>query len=69
MPLDFTPRADDGARAKQYTADGAWTDETLGSILGDGFSEAPGQVVSFRSDVRPWRGTYADASDLARRVA
>ncbi len=69
MPLDFTPRADDGARARRYTADGSWTDETLGSILGDGFADAPRQVVSFRSEVRPWRGTYADASDLARKVA
>jgi acyl-CoA synthetase (AMP-forming)/AMP-acid ligase II len=69
MPLDFTPRADDGARAQRYTADGSWTDETFGSILGDGFAEAPRQVVSFRSDVRPWSGTYADVSDLARRVA
>ena len=69
MPLDFTPRADDGARATRYTADGSWTDETLGSILGDGFADAPEQVVSFRSDVRPWRGTYAEASEIARRVA
>jgi len=69
MPLEFTPRADDGARATRYTADGSWTDETLGSILGDGFAEAPGQVVSFRSDARPWRGTYAEASEVARRVA
>jgi len=69
MPLDFTPRADDGARAARYTADGSWTDETLGSILGDGLAEAPGQVVAFRSDVRPWRGTYAEAAEIARRVA
>lgn len=69
MPLDFTPRADDGERARRYTADGSWTDETLGSILGDGFRDAPDQVVSFRSDVRPWRGTYREASEIARNVA
>jgi acyl-CoA synthetase len=69
MPLDFTPRSDDGARARDFVADGSWTDETLGSILGDGFAAAPDQVVSFRSEVRPWRGTYAAAADLARRVA
>ncbi|MEX0665429.1 MAG: AMP-binding protein [Acidimicrobiia bacterium] len=67
--LDLELRPDDGERAKRYLADGSWTDETLGSILAAGFPEAPNNVVSFRSDVRPWRGTYADAADLARRVA
>lgn len=69
MPLDLTLRADDADRALRYVADGLWTDETLGSILADGFRETPDQVVAFRSDVRPWRGTYADAYDHARRVA
>jgi len=69
VPLDLTLRADDADRARRYVADGSWTDETLGSILADGFREVPDQVVAFRSDVRPWRGTYRDAYDLARRVA
>ena len=70
MPLDFTPRPDDARSGRALLPrTGRWTDETLGSILGDGFAEAPDQVVSFRSDVRPWRGTYADASTSARRVA
>jgi acyl-CoA synthetase len=67
--LDFTPRADDGERARQYCADGSWTDETLGTILAAGFADAPRNVVSFRSDVRPWRATFAEAADRARRVA
>jgi len=69
MTLDFTPRGDDGERARQYCADGSWTDETLGTILAAGFADVPDKVVSFRSDVRPWRGTYAEAADRARRVA
>jgi acyl-CoA synthetase (AMP-forming)/AMP-acid ligase II len=69
VSLDFTPRADDAMRAKRYCADGSWTDETLGTILAAGFADAPDNVVSFRSDVRPWRGTFAEASDRARRVA
>ncbi len=70
MPLDeFTPRGDDAVRAQRYCADGSWTDETLGTILAAGFAEAPDSVVSFRSDVRPWRGTFSEAADRARRVA
>lgn len=69
MALDFTPRADDLERASRFCADGSWTDDTLGTILAAGFADAPGQAVAFRSDVRPWRGTYAEAADLARRVA
>jgi acyl-CoA synthetase (AMP-forming)/AMP-acid ligase II len=70
MPLDeFEPRADDAERARRYLADGLWTDETLGSVLADGFAAAPDNVVAFRSDVRPWRGTFAEAADRARRVA
>ncbi len=68
MPLDFAPRADDAARAVEFCGDGSWTDDTLGTILAAGFADAPGQAVAFRSDVRPWRGTYAAAADLARRV-
>ena len=69
MALDIELRADDGERAKRYCADGSWTDETLGSILASGFAEAPNKEVAFRSDVNPWRGTYAEASAIARRVA
>ena len=70
MPLDeFRPRADDGARAERYLAEGLWTDETLGTILAAGFAEAPDEIASFRSDVRPWKGTFAESADRARRVA
>jgi acyl-CoA synthetase len=69
MALDIELRADDGERARRYCAEGSWTDATLGSILASGFAEAPGNEVVFRSDVNPWRGTYAEASEIARRVA
>jgi acyl-CoA synthetase (AMP-forming)/AMP-acid ligase II len=70
VPLDeFRPRADDGARAERYLADGLWTDETLGTILAAGFADAPDEIASFRSDVRPWKGTFAESADRARRVA
>ncbi len=67
--VDLELRPDDAERAKQYCADGSWTDETLGSILARGFAEAPGLEVKLRSEVHPWEGTFADASSLARRVA
>jgi acyl-CoA synthetase (AMP-forming)/AMP-acid ligase II len=67
--MDLTLRPDEADRARRYVADGSWTDETLGSILADGFREAPDQVVCFRSEVRPWRGTYADAYADACSVA
>jgi acyl-CoA synthetase (AMP-forming)/AMP-acid ligase II len=69
MSLDFTPRPDDPERARRYLADGSWNDETLGMVLAAGFADSPGNVVSFRSDVRPWVGTFAEAADRARRVA
>jgi acyl-CoA synthetase len=68
-PLAFTPRADDAERARTYCADGSWTDDTLGTVLAAGFADAPDKVVSFRSDVRPWRGSFAEAAEAARRVA
>jgi acyl-CoA synthetase (AMP-forming)/AMP-acid ligase II len=69
MSLEFTPRADDAERARRYLAEGLWNDDTLGTVLARGFAAAPGNVVSFRSDVRPWVGTFAEAADRARRVA
>ncbi len=69
VTLDLPLRTDDAERARRYVADGSWTDETLGSILADGFVERPQQRVVFRSDVRPWRGTYEQAYADARSVA
>jgi acyl-CoA synthetase (AMP-forming)/AMP-acid ligase II len=56
-------------RARRYVADGTWTDETLGSILAAGLVEAGGLDFAIFSSTRPWRGTFADGYDLARRVA
>ena len=54
----------------RYCADGSWTDETLGSILAAGLRRGAASCrPRVRSDVRPWRGTFADGADLARRVA
>jgi acyl-CoA synthetase (AMP-forming)/AMP-acid ligase II len=56
-------------RARRYVADGSWTDETLGSILSGGLVEGSTLDLAIFSGTRPWRGTFADGYDLARRVA
>ncbi|HVN52073.1 MAG TPA: AMP-binding protein, partial [Acidimicrobiales bacterium] len=53
----------------RYLANGWWTDETLGEVLDRQLQAHPDVVVTFRSAVRPWAGTYGDVHDLARRVA
>ncbi len=67
LELDLRGVADD--RARRYVADGSWTDDTLGTILADGLADAPDNTLAVYSETRPWRGTFADGYDLARRVA
>ena len=67
LELDLRGVADD--RARRYVADGSWTDDTLGSILAAGLTDAPDTTLAVYSQTRPWRGTFADGFELARRVA
>ncbi len=67
LQLDLRGVAD--ARARRYVADGSWTDDTLGSILDRGLVDGAALPLAVHSQVRPWRGTFADGHDLARRVA
>ena len=67
LELDLRGVADD--RARRYVADGSWTDDTLGSILAAGLTDAPDTTLAVYSQTRPWRGTFGDGFDLARRVA
>jgi acyl-CoA synthetase (AMP-forming)/AMP-acid ligase II len=55
--------------ATRYVEHGWWTDETLGEVLDRELRAAPEVPVTFRSAVRPWRGTYADVHSLALAVA
>ena len=52
-----------------YRRQGWWTDESLGAVLDQHLRLRPDQVFTFRSAQRPWRGTYGQVADLARRVA
>jgi acyl-CoA synthetase len=67
LDLDLHGVADD--RARRYIADGSWTDETLGSILAAGLRDGRDLPLAVYSQTRPWRATFADGDDLARRVA
>jgi acyl-CoA synthetase len=67
LELDLRGVGDD--RTRRYVADGSWTDETLGTILADGLVAGRDLTLSIYSETRPWRGTFADGYDLARRVA
>ena len=69
MALELDLRGVADQRARTYVADGSWTDETLGSILAGGLVDGAALPLVIYSDARPWRGTFADGYDTARRVA
>jgi acyl-CoA synthetase len=66
---EWSLRATPEHLADRYRTDGWWTDEGLGSVLVDGLADRPDLACTFRSAVRPWRGTWADLLTLAQRVA
>ncbi len=55
--------------ADRYRADGWWTDENLGQVLEEHLEAEPDMAFTFRSQVRPWRGTYGEVLEQSRRVA
>jgi acyl-CoA synthetase len=69
MALELDLRGVSAERTRRYVADGSWTDETLGTILGAGLVEGRDLTLAIHSETRPWRGTFGDGYDLACRVA
>jgi acyl-CoA synthetase len=69
MPFDWQPREPEADRARGYVRAGFWNDETLGGILAAGLRAVPDHAFTVRSERRPFRGTFGDVDDLARRVA
>lgn len=53
----------------RYESAGWWTDETLGDLLTAGLAKAGHVEFCVHSEVRPWRGTFADVERTARRLA
>ena len=61
LELDLRGVADD--RARRYVADGSWTDETLGSILAAGLTDAPDTTLAVYSQY-PYATEKRAALDL-----
>src|SRR5437016_3603164 len=69
MGLDWQPRPVPSELVERYLAEGLWTGDSLGQLLAAGLERRPAQTATFRSDVRPWRGSFAEVLDASRRVA
>ena len=69
MGLDWQPRSVAPELASAYRRDGFWTDESLGALLAGRLAARREQSFKFRSDLRPWAGTFGDVLDGSRRVA
>ncbi|MGB3663058.1 AMP-binding protein [Mycolicibacter algericus] len=54
---------------RRYEANGWWTRETLGDLLGHGLSRGAGNHFEVHSAVRPWVGTFGEVELTARRLA
>jgi acyl-CoA synthetase (AMP-forming)/AMP-acid ligase II len=55
--------------ARQYIADGWWSDQTLGQVLWTGLANGDAFEFVVHSATRPWSGTLGDVGILARRAA
>jgi len=53
----------------RYRAEGWWNDVTLGATVRDGLSALGHLPFEVHSEVRPWRGTFADVDAAARSLA
>src|SRR3954451_15122417 len=69
MGLDWQPRSVLPELISRYQREGFWTDESLGAVTTGHLAARPEQTFKFRSDLRPWSGTFGDVLDGSRRVA
>ncbi|MDX3230360.1 AMP-binding protein [Streptomyces sp. ME19-01-6] len=53
----------------RYESEGWWTRETLGDLLAVGLGKSGDVEFRVHSEVRPWKGTFADVERTARRLA
>ncbi len=53
----------------RYTAEGWWTDDSLGDLVERGLAAMAQDAFVVHSDVRPWRGTIGDVDRAARSFA
>ena len=55
--------------ARTYTAEGWWTDDSLGSMVAHGLATRGGTSFQVHSAVHPWSGTFADVDRAAKMLA
>ncbi len=55
--------------SQRYRAEGWWTDDCLGDVVGRELAAMREATFAVHSDVRPWRGTVGDVDGAARRFA
>jgi non-ribosomal peptide synthetase component E (peptide arylation enzyme) len=55
--------------ARRYRDEGWWDDATLGETVAAGLSTMGDEEFNVHSQVRPWRGTFADVDRQARALA
>lgn len=66
---DWGLRAPESELAAGWRRQGFWGGQTLGSYVDSLFGRFAESTFTFRSDTRPWKGTYGDIRNLARRAA
>jgi acyl-CoA synthetase (AMP-forming)/AMP-acid ligase II len=54
---------------QRFIEEGWWTDDTIGQRIANGLTANAGLPFVIHSRTRPWRGTFGDVLDLARRAA
>jgi acyl-CoA synthetase (AMP-forming)/AMP-acid ligase II len=64
----WTPRRVPPALERAYVEGGWWTDDTLGGTVARELAAHPASQVRVWSRSRPWRGSYAEIDDEARRL-
>jgi acyl-CoA synthetase (AMP-forming)/AMP-acid ligase II len=55
--------------ARRYRDEGWWDDATLGATVAEGLATMGAVEFNVHSQVRPWRGTFADVDQRARALA
>jgi non-ribosomal peptide synthetase component E (peptide arylation enzyme) len=53
----------------RYRTEGWWDDASLGSTVAAGLSTLGASAFNVHSQVRPWRGTFAEVDAAARSLA
>ncbi|MGI9602692.1 MAG: AMP-binding protein [Acidimicrobiales bacterium] len=64
----IVPRPTPDGLRQHYLEQGWWSDDTLGALVDRCLGDAPTTTVDVWSRENPWRGTYTDLANEARRL-